>query len=491
MSSSSSHPSGPSAEPKAPCELLVEVTVFTPTASAAEAVAEAFRSAAAAAVALDAVKSFPPPVREFFSSLASRIRASPSDAAAAVTVAAPAEPPRAFTSFAELAATVAAGRLQDAEAAAPAEARALSIRSAATEQQPTGGHHGGGLEAARERASIVAAEAASAQLRELRLEPRSLPEAGQPGAQPGAQPRFLPSAGDITISDNFTAADVAPITIPARSAYTLRGLCQPHPCTIDAGGLSTSLFTVGDFATLTLINVAVFNGRSSKGGAVIHAGYGSVVRLSGSVFINNEAVGENGGVVFSQGGSCLVDTCTFSSNGADLGGGAIYIADVSSSPPATGPFTTPLSSASASLSISSSSFDSNSARDGSGGAVLVESVSLGALVITSSDFTDNRAFKSGGAVAVRSRAVQVSASRFAGNRAAGPFPYAGALAATPPSGGTLSISSCVFDRNAVVTETSIAPLLSVRAGRRRVCRSSKQGGTPLESQGCYSQSRLD
>jgi hypothetical protein len=167
--------------------------------------------------------------------------------------------------------------------------------------------------------------------------------------------------------------------------------------------------------SLTITNCA-FSGNSATGagtfggGAISHAG-GSLT-ITGSTFSNNSTSASGGAVGYSAGdplgrtpssGTLSVSGSTFNTNTANSvasGGGALDLFDFNLS--------------TSTYSVNSSTFSSNHAPTGSGGAIIVESG--GPLTVTTSSFTSNTAGNAGGAV-LSIGSASVSFSRLVGNTA--------------------------------------------------------------------------
>ena len=164
--------------------------------------------------------------------------------------------------------------------------------------------------------------------------------------------------------------------------------------------------------TVSVTN-CVISGNSATGlgtfggGGILHTG-GSLT-LTGTTFSNNSTVASGGGLAYTAGdplirtpspGTLTVSGSTFSGNTANsaaAGGGG---ADVFNFNGGTGTY-----------NVSSTEFTNNSAPNGRGGAIVVES---GPLTVTTSSLSGNTAGVSGGAI-YSSGSASVTFSRLVGN----------------------------------------------------------------------------
>ena len=165
-------------------------------------------------------------------------------------------------------------------------------------------------------------------------------------------------------------------------------------------------------SVLTLTNCIV-SGNSATGspggGGIQH--WGGSLNISGCTFSSNSTDTSGGAVSYSAGdplgrfpsaGTLAISGSTFSNNTASstgVGGGALDLFDFNLS---TGTYT-----------VSTSSFNSNHATGGSGGAIIVESG--GPLSVTTSSFANNNAAISGGAILAAGTVGSVRYSRLVGN----------------------------------------------------------------------------
>jgi hypothetical protein len=170
--------------------------------------------------------------------------------------------------------------------------------------------------------------------------------------------------------------------------------------------------------TVSVTN-CVISGNSATGvgtpggGGLLHTG-GSLT-ITGTIFSGNSTSASGGGLSYTAGdplirtpsiGTLSVSGSTFSANTANsvaAGGGG---ADLFNSNAGSGTYT-----------INSSSFSSNNAPNGSGGAIIVES---GPLTVTTSSLANNSAGVAGGAISSGSSA-SVTFSRLVGNSVPNPL----------------------------------------------------------------------
>ncbi len=170
--------------------------------------------------------------------------------------------------------------------------------------------------------------------------------------------------------------------------------------------------------TVSVTN-CVISGNSATGagtlggGGMLHTG-GSLT-ITGTTFLGNSTSSSGGGLGYTAGdplirtpsiGTLNISGSTFSANTANsvaAGGGG---ADLYNSNAGSGTYT-----------INSSSFSSNNAANGSGGAIIVES---GPLTVTTSSLANNSAGIAGGAIS-SSGSASVTFSRLVGNSVPNPL----------------------------------------------------------------------
>jgi len=175
----------------------------------------------------------------------------------------------------------------------------------------------------------------------------------------------------------------------------------------------------GSIANTMSVTNCVISGNSASGvgtpggGGILHTG-GSLT-ITGTTFSSNSTSASGGGLGYTAGdplirtpsiGTLSVSGSTFSGNTANsvaAGGGG---ADLFNSNAGSGTYT-----------INSSSFSSNNAPNGSGGAIIVES---GPLTVTTSSLANNSAGVAGGAIS-SSGSASVAFSRLVGNSVPNPL----------------------------------------------------------------------
>lgn len=167
---------------------------------------------------------------------------------------------------------------------------------------------------------------------------------------------------------------------------------------IEIDAASSSRILALGAANLTLQSIILRNGQTDEAGGAIVGDDGGNLTIIDSSFIANNAPGGgvtvetgSGGAIALFSGDLLITGSTFTGNGAEADGGAIYAAE--------------------SVDITDSLFDDNSAA-GNGGAIWADSTGGTAqLDITDVTFTSNRAAMSGGAVysAVNTNIASVTA----------------------------------------------------------------------------------
>ena len=198
--------------------------------------------------------------------------------------------------------------------------------------------------------------------------------------------------------------------------------------------------------SLCEISGSHFAGNHAKhnGGAIYHSG--GQLFVKGSLFDDNVACGEKGGAVYLHKSSGLsVSNCSFNKNGTSCQGGAIYCYNTT-------------------LRITSTLFRNNvaSSESGRGGAIFATSVtpftqhewpsaeffssfSFPLCTISNSNFTENHAEYSGGAIYIFKTFLKLKTSVFEKNRAFGSFTGGGAICSKFFS--IISISNSTFTDN--------------------------------------------
>ena len=185
---------------------------------------------------------------------------------------------------------------------------------------------------------------------------------------------------------------------------------------IISGNNAVRVFTVNSEVTLNLNGLTIANGMAYSGGGIFNRS--GIVTVSNSKFTSNRAV-HGGGIFNDDGGTSIIDNCSFTSNGGaahnEGSGGAIR------------------SRWGTTTIVSDSNFTQNFTEI-SGGAISSDS----ALTVTNSVFTGNQA-RGGGGIS-GGGPLTVSNSTFSGNDAFDG--WGGAV-----SGYTLNVSHCTFSDN--------------------------------------------
>src|SRR5215212_4661914 len=244
------------------------------------------------------------------------------------------------------------------------------------------------------------------------------------------------SIGDLDITGNNT------IITGAGAATTIIQQTQPNDRVIEVnpfldanfnfdisgvtitGGKETTAvggggIIAGSISNNTSITNSVISGNSATGVGTLGGGgalvTGGNLTVTGTTFSNNSTSTSGGGLGYTAGdplnrrpsnGTLTVSGSTFSSNTANslaAGGGGADLFDFNGSIGA--------------YNINSSTFSNNSAPQGSGGAIIVES---GPLTLTTSSLSGNTAGISGGAISSNSSA-SVTFSRLVGNSVPNPL----------------------------------------------------------------------
>jgi len=149
------------------------------------------------------------------------------------------------------------------------------------------------------------------------------------------------------------------------------------------------------------------------GGAILAGGFGDNLTLTNVTLRSNTASSdEQGGALSYFGGILTISGSTFSSNSAGESGGAIATIDVTSGNPVPG-----------SISITNSTFTGNTAGTEAGGAIAFELGTGYPASVSGSTFTGNRTSSSGGAISADQEGTTattftLSNSRIVGNIAA-------------------------------------------------------------------------
>jgi LPXTG-site transpeptidase (sortase) family protein len=246
---------------------------------------------------------------------------------------------------------------------------------------------------------------------------------------------FKAGAGTLTINSNtlfdgnYSTDDGGAILMSAGVLNVDSVTFQNHNnVNIDNGGAIN--ITAG---TSTITNSTFTNNRAQStgdlGGAIYMTGAASSVTISNSGFTSNVA-DLDGGAIHLAGGTLNINNNTsFSSNLATRDGGAVSIAGIGLLTVASSTFTANTaddggaiySNATTVLTLTSTTFTSNLANgeaDGDGGAITMNSTAAGSsLTITDGTFTNNISNDDGGALWINAEPVTINMSTFTGNQA--------------------------------------------------------------------------
>ncbi|RDV37859.1 hypothetical protein DV096_12155 [Bradymonadaceae bacterium TMQ3] len=179
---------------------------------------------------------------------------------------------------------------------------------------------------------------------------------GQPGSlrsivasvNPGTEITFAPGLPTLSISQGTIAINKALSIIGQGPTQTTISAAQSMGLfsLIGTGEVRFESLTLRDAtssgpggainanAPVRLSNVRFENNSATDGGALAISGSANDALLSGVVFLNNDA-SEEGGAIFANGASLLVEDTHFATNNADNEGGAIFVDDTSSCAPLT------------------------------------------------------------------------------------------------------------------------------------------------------------
>ncbi|MAD35868.1 cadherin-like domain-containing protein, partial [Tistrella sp.] len=207
---------------------------------------------------------------------------------------------------------------------------------------------------------------------------------------------------------------------------------QIENATRTSGGGAGINFTASGSDTLTLTDITMNNLTATAGGAVYMAG-GQLAMTGTNSFVDNQATSGAGGAIYISGGN-FIHTVTgqFTTNTATTEGGAVY----------------QTSAAGATLNVTDSSFDQNSATN-AGGAIRIEGNTSGNITfsVTDSSFTNNTA-ASGGAISSRTGggATTVTRATFTSNSSTSSSPSAG--------GGAIALADTATASDATINDST-------------------------------------
>jgi len=240
---------------------------------------------------------------------------------------------------------------------------------------------------------------------------------------------FYVSAGTLTIDDLIMTKGMADeIDIGGQTYIGGGAIVNLGELSITGGTFADNLADYGGAIYNRSSRLSITNSTFTNNYAYLNGGaiYNRSSRLSitNSTFTNNHSVEERGGAIDNQGELSITDS-TFLDNSADIGGGALHnYGNIVSS----------------SVSIINSTFTGNSTDGNEGGAI---SNRLAKLSITGSTFTSNSARFQGGAVYnYNSRGeLGITNSIFVGNHSDGD---GGAIKSTDSE---LSVTNSTFIEN--------------------------------------------
>ncbi|TXD33893.1 hypothetical protein FRC98_20025 [Lujinxingia vulgaris] len=309
---------------------------------------------------------------------------------------------------------------------------------------------------------------------------------GQPGSlraivtsvNPGTEITFAPGLAPLTINQGTIAINKALSIIGQGPGQTILVADQPTGIfsIIGTDEVRFENMTLRDVASsgvggaitanapLTLSNLHLINNSAARGGAIAISGSGNDALLSG-VFLRDNSASEEGGAIFVNGPSLVVEDTHFENNDAAVDGGAIFVENASGCGP---------------LTLRRSLFTGNTAGT-HGGAVRSGCASE----VENTTFANNSATQRGGAYYQFDGAASLSFVTVTGNSAAegaGVMSYgdgltpmtlrASIIAGNPPTGADLNELK-------IVNDTGANPVASL--GHNYVGRTSAGSFTPADS----------
>jgi predicted outer membrane repeat protein len=220
-------------------------------------------------------------------------------------------------------------------------------------------------------------------------------------------PDGTPEAPYFTVQDGVDNLDAICRTVvlaPYDEAYEVAIAWNDRTLQINGGGVDprsvtlrppeggTRIFTVGDNAKVTLVNLTITGGNAAGDGGAIYAEQADI-ELAGVIAQDNRCTGDGGAVAVAS-GELIVSDSVFNGNIAEDDGGAVYVL-------------------SGELSDSESRYISNIGTRG--GAMLLESSNVN---LEGSLFDSNTAATNGGAIAmVGGGQMLIEGNTFWSNRA--------------------------------------------------------------------------
>jgi len=208
--------------------------------------------------------------------------------------------------------------------------------------------------------------------------------------------------GTLTVSQSIT------ITGPGAGQLTV------------SGNNAVQVFHIAAVGTVRISGLKIANGKAPRGGAIDN-GNNATLQLDACIIANNTSTdtgGGGGGLNAELGSGVTITNSTFDSNSASFAGGAIL--------------------SSAQVTIGTTTFQNNRATT-AGGAI--SNQPTGTLSVTNSTFVGNEAAMSG-AIDNQHAPITISNSTFSANRAS--CCYAGAI---ENYDGNLTVSGSIFSSN--------------------------------------------
>jgi LPXTG-motif cell wall-anchored protein len=267
------------------------------------------------------------------------------------------------------------------------------------------------------------------------------------GGQGGGAASIDGSIGNIDIRDSSFSGNTA---LEEGGAVFIRHAGVPATVTVENvafDGNSTSVLDAGGLyvsgATEVVISNGTFTGNQSAidGGGAYFYDVGDLT-VSDSTFSDNTAADQGGGMfLVDVTGQVSVDSTSFLRNTARADGGGIYAISVTSADIAGSVFEhnhagvrlppvfvdgygagAYLGTVTGAVVVSGSRFERNSAPEGSGGGMAIDTITAtGSVAVDTSSFVDNDEFFGGGGLWVGSAdstarpAISVDSSTFSGN----------------------------------------------------------------------------
>lgn len=248
---------------------------------------------------------------------------------------------------------------------------------------------------------------------------------------------------ELSVSGSYTLTTGSPLSVT--SAITIQesaGVTAVIEAATSANTAAYQVFSVGAAGNLTISGITVRHGGTTStgltGGCI---GSSGVLSLTNGTVIDSCRTSGNGGAIYANQGSIILDDATISNNqaGGAFGGGIFY----SSSMVGT------------SISVTDSFFTNNTAQSGAnfayGGGLYVN---VGTALVTGSTFTGNRAQgglsnNRGGAVFKGSSGIlSIDDSILSDNHVSGNNSFGGAIY---NDGGSVTVTTSVIQRNTAGT----------------------------------------